>query len=96
MVGDAFLAPAGFWGAVIAVVLIAAVLLLFRFWRGGVAPAGHGQRPGRRLLGGHQRAARSRLLGGPAMLAAISGIIVGSIGGIRQAWACSACRCWWW
>ena len=85
-----------FWGAVIAVVLIAAVLLLFRFWRGGVAC---GPRP----------ATRPPPTGGinvprvfslswvvSAMLAAISGIIVGSIGGIRQAWACSACRCWWW
>src|SRR5690606_11650781 len=37
MVGDAFLAPKVFWGAVVAALFIAAVLLLFRYWRGGVA-----------------------------------------------------------
>src|SRR5690606_7566482 len=37
MVGEAFLAPKIAYGALIAVVLIGLVLLLFRFWRGGVA-----------------------------------------------------------
>jgi branched-chain amino acid transport system permease protein len=85
MVGDAFLAPKVFWGAVIAVLFIAAVLLVFRFWRGGVALRATASGPGRGLLGGHQRATRVLAgLGGSAMLAAISGIIVGSIGGISS------------
>ena len=37
MVGDAFLAPKVAYGALVATFLIALVLLLFRFWRGGVA-----------------------------------------------------------
>ena len=85
MVGDAFLAPKVFWGAVIAVLFIAAVLLVFRFWRGGVAL---------RATASDQAAAYSVGINVPrvfslswvasAMLAAISGIIVGSIGGISS------------
>ncbi|MEZ5719269.1 MAG: branched-chain amino acid ABC transporter permease [Burkholderiaceae bacterium] len=85
MVGDAFLAPKVFWGAMIAVVLIAAVLLLFRFWRGGVAL---------RATASDQAAAYSVGINVPrvfslswvvsAMIAAVSGIIVGSIGGISS------------
>ena len=85
MVGDAFLAPKVFWGAMIAVVLIAAVLLLFRFWRGGVAL---------RATGSDQAAAYPVGITVPrvfslswvvsAMIAAVSGIIVGSIGGISS------------
>ena len=37
MIGEAFLAPKVAWGAAVAVVFIAAVLLVFRYWRGGVA-----------------------------------------------------------
>ena len=85
MVGDAFLAPKVFWGAVVAAVFIAAVLLLFRYWRGGVAL---------RATASDQGAAYSVGINVPrvfslawvasAMLAAISGIIVGSIGGISS------------
>ncbi len=85
MVGDAFLAPKVFWGAVIAVMMIAAVLLLFRFWRGGVAL---------RATASDQAAAYSVGINVPrvfslswvvsAMIAAVSGIIVGSIGGISS------------
>jgi len=85
MVGDAFLAPKVFYGAVIAVVLIAAVLLVFRFWRGGVAL---------RATASDQAAAYSMGINVPrvfslawvvsAMIAAVSGIIVGSIGGISS------------
>ena len=86
MVGEAFLAPKVFYGALIAVVFIAAVLLVFRFWRGGVAL---------RATASDQAAAYSVGINVPrvfsmswvvsAMLAAISGIIVGSIGGISSA-----------
>jgi len=85
MVGDAFLAPKVFWGAVVAAVFIAAVLLLFRYWRGGVAL---------RATASDQGAAYSVGINVPrvfslawvasAMLAAVSGIIVGSIGGISS------------
>lgn len=85
MIGDAFLAPKVFWGAAIATVFIAAVLLVFRFWRGGVAL---------RATASDQAAACSVGINVPrvfslawvasSMLAAISGIIVGSIGGISS------------
>lgn len=85
MIGDAFLAPKVFWGAVVAALFIAAVLLLFRYWRGGVAL---------RATASDQAAAYSVGINVPrvfslawvasAMLAAVSGIIVGSIGGISS------------
>lgn len=85
MIGEAFLAPKVFWGAVIAVVFIAAVLLVFRFWRGGVAL---------RATASDQTAAYSVGINVPrvfslawvvsAMIAAVSGIIVGSIGGLSS------------
>ncbi|SFC39387.1 amino acid/amide ABC transporter membrane protein 1, HAAT family [Polaromonas sp. OV174] len=85
MVGEAFLAPKVFYGALIAIVFIAAVLLVFRFWRGGVAL---------RATASDQAAAYSMGINVPrvfslawvvsAMIAAVSGIIVGSIGGISS------------
>lgn len=85
MIGDAFLAPKVFWGAVIAAVFIAAVLLVFRFWRGGVAL---------RATASDQAAAYAVGINVPrvfslswvasAMIAAVSGIIVGAIGGISS------------
>ncbi len=97
MVGDAFLAPKVFCGCGdrrrVHRRRAAGVPLLAR--RRG--PARHGLRPGGRVFGGHQRAAR--VLAG-----------LGGIGHDRRhlrdhrrldrrhlvaAWACSACRCWW-
>jgi len=85
MVGEAFLAPKVAYGALVAVVLIAGVLLVFRFWRGGVAL---------RATASDQAAAYSMGINVPrvfslawvvsAMIAAVSGIIVGSIGGISS------------
>lgn len=85
MVGDAFLAPKVFWGAVTAIVFITVVLLLFRFWRGGVAL---------RATASDQAAAYAVGINVPrvfslawvvaAMIAAVSGIIVGAIGGISS------------
>ncbi|ODS93088.1 MAG: ABC transporter permease [Comamonas sp. SCN 65-56] len=85
MIGEAFLAPKVAWGAVIAIVFIAAVLLVFRYWRGGVAL---------RATASDQAAAYAVGINVPrvfslswvvsAMLAAVSGIIVGSIGGISS------------
>ena len=85
MVGEAFLAPKVAYGALVAVVLIAGVLLVFRFWRGGVAL---------RATASDQAAAYSMGINVPrvfslawvasAMIAAVAGIIVGSIGGISS------------
>ncbi len=85
MIGEAFLAPKVAWGAAVAVVFIAAVLLVFRYWRGGVAL---------RATASDQAAAYSVGINVPrvfslawvvsAMIAAVSGIIVGSIGGISS------------
>lgn len=85
MIGDAFLAPKVAWGSAIAVVLIAAVLLLFRYWRGGVAL---------RATASDQGAAYAMGINVPrvfslawvaaAMIAAVAGIVVGAIGGISS------------
>jgi branched-chain amino acid transport system permease protein len=85
MVGDAFLAPKVFYGALIAAVLIGAVLLVFRFWRGGVAL---------RATASDQAAAYSMGINVPrvfslawvasAMIASVAGILVGAICGISS------------
>jgi len=86
VVGEAFISPKIFYGFWIAVALIAAVLLLFRFWRGGVAL---------RATASDQAAAYSMGINVPrvfslswvaaAMIAGVAGIVVGSIGGISSA-----------
>ncbi|MDO8448408.1 MAG: branched-chain amino acid ABC transporter permease [Rhodoferax sp.] len=85
MVGDAFLAPKVFYGALIAVVLIAAVLLVFRFWRGGVALRATASDPAAAYsMGINVPRVFSLAWVVSAMIAAVSGIIVGSIGGISS------------
>jgi len=83
VIGEAFLAPKVFWGAVVALLLIVAALAVLRLWRGGVAL---------RATASDQTAAWAVGINVPrvfslawvasAMLAAVSGIIIGSIGGI--------------
>lgn len=85
MIGDAFIAPKVAWGAGVAVVLIGLVLVLFRYWRGGVAL---------RATASDQGAAYAMGINVPrvfsiawvasAMIAAVAGIIVGAIGGISS------------
>ena len=85
MVGEAFLAPKVAYGALIAAGLIGAVLLVFRFWRGGVAL---------RATASDQAAAYSMGINVPrvfslawvasAMIASVAGIMVGAIGGISS------------
>jgi branched-chain amino acid transport system permease protein len=85
MIGDAFLAPKIAWGAAVAVALIVAVLLLFRYWRGGVAL---------RATASDQGAAYAMGINVPrvfsatwiaaAMIATVAGIVVGAIGGISS------------
>jgi branched-chain amino acid transport system permease protein len=85
MVGEAFLAPKVFYGSVIAVVLIAAVLLVFRFWRGGVALRATASDPAAAYsMGINVPRVFSLAWVVSAMIAAVSGIIVGSIGGISS------------
>lgn len=85
IVADAFIPPKVFYGFLAAIALIAAVLALFRFWRGGVAL---------RATASDQAAAYSMGINvprvfslawvGAAMIAAVAGIIVGSIGGLSS------------
>lgn len=85
-IGQAFVSPKIFYGFWIAVLLIAAVLLVFRFWRGGVAL---------RATASDQAAAYSMGINVPcvfslawvaaAMIAGVAGIVVGSIGGLSSA-----------
>jgi branched-chain amino acid transport system permease protein len=84
-IGQALLSAKVFWGFVVAVLLIGAVLLAFRFWRGGVAL---------RATASDQQAAYSMGIDVPrvfslawvaaAMIACVAGIVVGSIGGISS------------
>jgi branched-chain amino acid transport system permease protein len=86
VIGEAFVAPKIFYGFWVAALLIVATLLLFRFWRGGVAL---------RATASDQTAAYSvgiavpRVFSmawmGAAVIAAVAGIVVGSIGGISSA-----------
>ena len=85
VIGEAFVSPKIFYGFWIAVLLIAAVLLVFRFWRGGVAL---------RATASDQAAAYSMGINVPrvfslswmaaAMIAGVAGIVVGSIGGVSS------------
>jgi branched-chain amino acid transport system permease protein len=84
--GQAFISPKVFYGFWIAVLLITAVLLLFRYWRGGVAL---------RATASDQAAAYAMGIAVPrvfslawvaaAVIAGVAGIVVGSIGGISSA-----------
>ncbi len=84
-IGEALISPKIFYGFWIAVLLIGAVLLLFRFWRGGVAL---------RATASDQAAAYSVGIDVPkvfsltwmaaAAIAGVAGIVVGSIGGLSS------------
>lgn len=85
LLGPAMVAPKVFYGFLVTALLIAAVLLVFRFWRGGVAL---------RATASDQAAAYSMGINVPrvfslawtaaAMIAAVAGIVVGAIGGISS------------
>jgi branched-chain amino acid transport system permease protein len=85
-IGQAFVSPKIFYGFWIAVLLMGGVLLLFRFWRGGVAL---------RATASDQAAAYSVGINVPrvyslawmaaALIAGVAGIVVGSIGGVSSA-----------
>lgn len=85
MIGEAFLAPKVFYGAVLSVVLIALVLLVFRFWRGGVALRATASDPtAAYAMGINVPRVYSLAWVVSAMIAAVSGVIVGSISGISS------------
>ncbi|GMV03510.1 MAG: branched-chain amino acid ABC transporter permease [Burkholderiaceae bacterium] len=85
MIGEAFVSPKVFYGFLIASGLIAAVLAVFRFWRGGVAL---------RATASDQAAAWSMGIDVArvfslswtvaGMIGAVAGIVVGAIGGISS------------
>ncbi|MEO8056785.1 MAG: branched-chain amino acid ABC transporter permease [Burkholderiales bacterium] len=85
LMGAAMVAPKVFYGFLVTALLIGAVLLVFRFWRGGVAL---------RATASDQAAAYSMGINVPrvfslawtaaAMIAAVAGIVVGAIGGISS------------
>ena len=85
MIGQAFVAPKVFYAFLVTAVLIALVLGVFRFWRGGVAL---------RATASDQAAAYSMGIDVPkvfslswtlaAAIAAVAGILVGAIGGISS------------
>ncbi|NVK18348.1 MAG: branched-chain amino acid ABC transporter permease [Methylocystaceae bacterium] len=82
-IGEAYLSPKVGYGFAVAAVIIGLFLVVFRTWRGGVAL---------RATAGDQAAAYSMGINVPkvfslvwviaAMIAAIGGILVGSIGGV--------------
>ncbi len=85
MIGEAFVSPKVFYGFLVASGLIAAVLAVFRFWRGGIAL---------RATASDQAAAYSMGIDVPrvfslswtaaGMIGAVAGVIVGAIGGISS------------
>jgi len=85
IIGEAFVSPKVFYGFLVAAALIASVLAVFRFWRGGVAL---------RATASDQAAAYSMGINVPrvfslswtvaGMIAAVAGIVVGAIGGISS------------
>jgi len=85
MIGDAFLAPKVAYGALVAVALITIVLALFRFWRGGVALRATASDQGAAyMMGINVPRVFSLAWVASAMIAAVAGIVVGSIGGISS------------
>ncbi|PZP91113.1 MAG: branched-chain amino acid ABC transporter permease [Variovorax paradoxus] len=85
MVGEAFLAPKVAYGALAALVLIVLVLLLFRFWRGGVALRATASDQGAAtMMGINVPRVFSLAWVASAMIAAVAGIVVGAIGGISS------------
>lgn len=85
MIGEAFVSPKVFYGFLVASGLIAAVLAVFRFWRGGIAL---------RATASDQAAAYSMGIDVPrvfslswtaaGMIGAVAGVVVGAIGGISS------------
>ncbi|MBA1146454.1 branched-chain amino acid ABC transporter permease [Ectothiorhodospiraceae bacterium WFHF3C12] len=81
-IGDAFVAPKTFWSFVIAAGVIAVFLLLFRFWRGGVALRATASDQGAAYaMGINVPAVYSLAWALAGLLAAGAGILLGAISG---------------
>ncbi len=85
-IGEAFISSKVFWGFIVTVILIAAVLLVFRYWRGGVAlRATASDQPAAYSMGINVPRVFSLSWTVAAMIAAVAGVVVGAIGGISPA-----------
>jgi len=85
-IGDAFVSPKIFWGFWIAVSLIAVVLVVFRYWRGGVAlRATASDQTAAYSMGIHVPRVFSMAWIAASVIAGVAGIVVGSIGGLSSA-----------
>jgi branched-chain amino acid transport system permease protein len=84
-IGEALLAPKVAYGALMALALISIVLLLFRYWRGGVALRATASDQGAAyMMGINVPKVFSLSWTAAGMIAAVAGIVVGAIGGISS------------
>lgn len=82
-IGEAFVPSKVFYGFFVTVILIAITLLIFRYWRGGVAlRATASDQPAAYSMGINVPKVFSLSWTVAAMIAAVAGVIVGAIGGI--------------
>ncbi len=83
MVGEAFVAPKVFYGFWVALALVLLVLAVFRYWRGGVALRATASDQGAAYaMGINVPRVFSLSWAAAGAIAAVSGVIVGAIGGI--------------
>ncbi len=84
---DALLSPKVAYGSLLAAVIIALVLALFRFWRGGVALRATASDQGAAyMMGINVPRVFSLAWVAAGMIAAVSGIVVGAIAASRRPW----------
>ncbi|CAB3629244.1 branched-chain amino acid ABC transporter permease [Achromobacter sp. SIMBA_011] len=85
MVGEAFVAPKVFYGFWVALALVLLVLAVFRYWRGGVALRATASDQGAAYaMGINVPQVFSLSWAAAGAIAAVSGVIVGAIGGISS------------
>lgn len=85
MVGEAFVAPKVFYGFWVALALVLLVLAVFRYWRGGVALRATASDQGAAYaMGINVPRVFSLSWAAAGAIAAVSGVIVGTIGGISS------------
>lgn len=85
MVGEAFVAPKVFYGFWVALALVLLVLAVFRYWRGGVALRATASDQGPAYaMGINVPRVFSLSWAAAGAIAAVSGVIVGAIGGISS------------
>ncbi|MFY3626269.1 branched-chain amino acid ABC transporter permease [Achromobacter xylosoxidans] len=85
MVGEAFVAPKVFYGFWVALALVLLVLAVFRYWRGGMALRATASDQGAAYaMGINVPRVFSLSWAAAGAIAAVSGVIVGAIGGISS------------